>query len=52
MHGHAHHGSFEGEIDGVPVYNVAVHVMGREFWVFELDAERRDSQQPLAVDET
>ncbi len=35
-----------------PVYNVAVHVMGREFWVFELDAERRDSQQPLAVDET
>ena len=52
VHGHAHHGSFEGEIDGVPVYNVAVHVMGREFWVFELDAERRDSQQPLAVDET
>ena len=27
-------------MDGVPVYNVAVHVMGREFWVFELDAER------------
>ena len=52
VHGHAHHGSFEGEIDGVPVYNVAVHVMGREFWVFELDAEQRDSQQPLAVDET
>src|SRR3954466_9634038 len=21
VHGHAHHGSFEGEIDGVPVYN-------------------------------
>src|SRR5436853_630981 len=40
VHGHAHHGSFEGDIDGVPVYNVAVHVMGREFWVFELDAER------------
>ena len=52
VHGHAHHGSFEGDIDGVPVYNVAVHVMGREFWVFELDAERRHSQQPLAVDET
>jgi len=52
VHGHAHHGSFEGEIDGVPVYNVAVHVTGREFWVFELDAERRDAQQPLVVDET
>src|SRR5437764_2218220 len=29
VHGHAHNGSFEGEVDGVPVYNVAVHVMGR-----------------------
>ena len=38
VHGHAHAGSFEGDVDGVPVYNVAVHVMGREFWVFELDA--------------
>ncbi len=52
VHGHAHHGSFEGEIDGVPVYNVAVHVMGREFWVFELDAEKRASSPPLAVEET
>jgi len=52
VHGHAHHGSFEGEIDGVPVYNVAVHVMGREFWVFELDAERHASSPPLAVEET
>jgi Icc-related predicted phosphoesterase len=40
LHGHAHAGSFQGDVDGVPVYNVAVHVMGREFWVFELDAER------------
>ena len=39
VHGHAHNGSFEGDIEGVPVYNVAIHVMGREFWVFELDAE-------------
>ncbi len=39
VHGHAHHGSFEGDVEGVPVYNVAVHVTGREFWVFELDAE-------------
>jgi Icc-related predicted phosphoesterase len=42
LHGHAHAGSFEGEIDGVPVYNVAVHVIGREFWVFELGAERAE----------
>jgi Icc-related predicted phosphoesterase len=52
VHGHAHHGSFQGEIDGVPVYNVAVHVTGREFWVFELDAERRTPSGPLAVEET
>ncbi|HEX3807586.1 MAG TPA: metallophosphoesterase [Gaiellaceae bacterium] len=52
VHGHAHHGSFEGEVDGVPVYNVAVHVMGREFWVFELDAEQRAPTAPLAVEET
>ena len=52
VHGHAHAGSFEGEVDGVPVYNVAVHVMGREFWVFELDAERRTTAPPLAVEET
>jgi len=52
VHGHAHNGSFEGEIDGVPVYNVAVHVMGREFWVFELDAGTRSPAAPLAVEET
>jgi Icc-related predicted phosphoesterase len=52
VHGHAHHGSFEGDIDGVPVYNVAVHVMGREFWVFELDAEHRAPSPPVAVEET
>jgi Icc-related predicted phosphoesterase len=51
LHGHAHHGSFEGEVDGVPVYNVAVHVMRRAFWVFELDAEQRAPQPPLRVDE-
>jgi hypothetical protein len=36
----------------VPVYNVAVHVMGREFWVFELDAERHAPTLPLGVEET
>jgi Icc-related predicted phosphoesterase len=49
LHGHAHHGSFEGSIDGVPVYNVAVHVISREFWVFELAADA--PRQPLAVEE-
>jgi hypothetical protein len=29
-----------------------VHVMGREFWVFELDAETRAPAPPLVVDET
>jgi uncharacterized protein len=52
VHGHAHHGSFEGDVDGVPVYNVAVHVIGREFWVFELDAEHRAPSPPVAVEET
>jgi Icc-related predicted phosphoesterase len=50
LHGHAHNGSFEGDVDGVPVYNVAVHVMDRAFWVFELDAEQRAPQPPLRVD--
>jgi Icc-related predicted phosphoesterase len=52
VHGHAHNGSFEGDIDGVPVYNVAVHVMGREFWVFELDADAHAAATPIAVEET
>lgn len=52
VHGHAHHGSFEGEIDGVVVYNVAVHVMGRAFWIFDLDAEQRAPSPPLAVQES
>ena len=36
LHGHAHAGSFEGAIDGVPVYNVSAPVIGRDFCVFEL----------------
>jgi Icc-related predicted phosphoesterase len=51
LHGHAHRGSFEGEIDGVPVYNVAVHVIGREFWVFELSADQGAPAPPVAVEE-
>jgi Icc-related predicted phosphoesterase len=37
LHGHAHAGSFEGAIGSVPVYNVAVHVTGRDFYVFDLE---------------
>jgi uncharacterized protein len=37
LHGHAHAGRFEGCVGPVPVYNVAVHVMGRDFWIFDLE---------------
>jgi uncharacterized protein len=41
VHGHAHAGSFNGAVGSVPVYNVSVHVIGRDFWTFELtDLER------------
>jgi Icc-related predicted phosphoesterase len=40
LHGHAHLGRFEGTIGEVPVFNVSVHVMGKDFWVFELGGER------------
>jgi Icc-related predicted phosphoesterase len=52
LHGHAHHGAFEGDIEGVPVYNVAVHVIGTAFWIFELDAELHAPKPPLRVEET
>lgn len=37
LHGHAHGGTFDGSVDDVPVYNVAVPVLGRDFWIFELE---------------
>lgn len=40
LHGHGHAGRFEGFIGAVPVYNVSVHVMGRDFWIFELDGKK------------
>ena len=44
LHGHAHAGTFEGSLAGVPVFNVSVPVMKRDFWVFELSCvERRAS---------
>jgi hypothetical protein len=36
LHGHAHAGAFEGRIGPVPVYNVAAHVIGQDFWVFDV----------------
>jgi uncharacterized protein len=51
VHGHAHHGAFEGDVEGVPVYNVAVNVTGRAFWIFELDTARRAEEGRVAVQE-
>ncbi len=36
LHGHAHRGTFAGELGPVPVRNVAVAVTGKDFVVFEL----------------
>jgi Icc-related predicted phosphoesterase len=41
LHGHAHAGSFQGRIGDVPVYNVAVHVTKRDFYVFDLEVVTR-----------
>jgi Icc-related predicted phosphoesterase len=47
LHGHAHAGRFDGTIGTVPVFNVALP-MKREFWVFELSADRpRDPEYAL-----
>jgi uncharacterized protein len=47
LHGHAHEGTFEGRIGSVPVYNVAVHVTGRDFYVFDLEVGAR---APVSVE--
>jgi Icc-related predicted phosphoesterase len=36
LHGHAHAGQFKGLLGEVPVFNVSVPVMGRDFWIVEL----------------
>ena len=43
LHGHAHAGCFEASLDGIPVHNVSVPVIGRDFWVFELTAAEREA---------
>jgi Icc-related predicted phosphoesterase len=45
LHGHAHAGAFEGAIGPVPVYNVSVPVIARDFWVFELSGLERATAQ-------
>jgi Icc-related predicted phosphoesterase len=39
VHGHAHSGTFAGKVGEVDVFNVSVPVIGREYWLFELEAE-------------
>jgi uncharacterized protein len=50
VHGHGHAGTFEGFVGAVPVFNVAVHVMARDFFVFELAADgslvRAEAEEP------
>jgi Icc-related predicted phosphoesterase len=46
LHGHAHAGSFEGAIGDVPVYNVAVHVTGRDFYIFDLEGHDVEVETP------
>jgi uncharacterized protein len=50
LHGHAHAGRLEGSVAGlVPVYNVAVPVMKRDFWVFELRGTRPEVPASVEV---
>ena len=49
LHGHAHAGTLEGELDGVPVFNVSVPVMGRAFWIFELRPRARTAPAEVEV---
>jgi Icc-related predicted phosphoesterase len=37
LHGHTHAGTFKGFIGDVPIFNVALPVLGRDFFVFDLD---------------
>ncbi|HET7044045.1 MAG TPA: metallophosphoesterase [Gaiellaceae bacterium] len=50
LHGHSHGGTFEGCIGPVPVYNVAVHVIGKDFWVFDLEPKTQAAERPVAIE--
>ena len=50
LHGHAHAGTLEASVAGlVPVYNVAVPVMQRDFWIFELRGTRPETPAHVEV---
>jgi uncharacterized protein len=38
VHGHAHDGRFAGRVGEVEVFNVSAPVIGRHYWLFELEA--------------
>jgi uncharacterized protein len=52
LHGHGHAGTYEGFIGAVPVYNVSLPVMGRDFALFELEngTVRDVSTEPYSGD--
>jgi uncharacterized protein len=49
LHGHAHAGTLEGTIEGIPVFNVSVPVMGRDFWLFEHAGAPRAEREGLRL---
>jgi uncharacterized protein len=49
LHGHGHGGAFAGHIDDVPVFNVGVPVIGRDFWIFEFDPDTGLVREPTEV---
>jgi Icc-related predicted phosphoesterase len=40
LHGHAHAGRLQGSLQGIPVYNVSIPVIGQDYRLFELTAAR------------
>ncbi len=49
LHGHAHAGTVEGTIEGVPVFNVSVPVIKRDFWLFEHAGALRAEREGLRL---
>jgi len=49
LHGHAHAGTVEGTIEGVPVFNVSVPVIKRDFRLFEHAGAARAEREGLQL---
>jgi Icc-related predicted phosphoesterase len=47
LHGHAHAGTLEGCIGATPVFNVAIHVTGRDFWTFDLEPRTEEFERAV-----